>query len=76
MDKVSLFITKDLDKKKIEAFETLIDSYGKRKNITNGGECGNTKCYTLEVTRKDAPIIISLLKEIDCYVRYETKSTK
>lgn len=76
MDKVSLFITKDLNRNKIESFETMLDSYGKRKNVIHGGECGNTKCYTLEVTREDAPIIISLLKEINCYVCYNTKSTK
>lgn len=73
MNTINLFVAKELPKNKIKEFETLLSAYGKAEKITGCGECGDTKCYSLEVLSNDSVIIKDLLEEISCTVSYHPK---
>lgn len=74
MSSVSIFISKDFkSRKEIEQFEETLKSFGVLSKISGAGECGWTKVYNLDVNNSDAPIILKLLKEENCFCHYQQK---
>ena len=74
MSSVSIFISKVFrNLREIENFEETLKSFGVLSKMSGYGECGWTKVYNLDVNNSDAPIILKLLKDENCFCHYQQK---